>query len=109
MDALSRRSFTRLALAAPAAAWTFAEQGLASIRGVETYGVFAPPGTPEATVPALQQAVVAASKDPALVAAFEKVGLETRTLAPQDYAALVRREREAWGPVVRASGFRSEE
>jgi hypothetical protein len=37
------------------------------------------------------------------------VGLETFTLAPQDYAALVRREREAWGPVVRASGFRSED
>jgi tripartite-type tricarboxylate transporter receptor subunit TctC len=88
---------------------TFAEQGLPAIRGVEAYGVFAPPATPEATVKALQQAMVAASKDQALVAAFEQVGLETFTLAPQDYAALVRREREAWGPVVRASGFRSED
>ncbi|HSV84462.1 MAG TPA: tripartite tricarboxylate transporter substrate-binding protein [Ramlibacter sp.] len=88
---------------------TFAEQGLPAIRGVETYGVFAPSGTPETTVKALQEAVVAASKDPGLVAAFEQVGLETFTLAPQEYAALVRREREAWGPVVRASGFRSED
>ncbi|GAB3655911.1 tripartite tricarboxylate transporter substrate-binding protein [Ramlibacter alkalitolerans] len=88
---------------------TFAEQGLAAIRGVETYGVFAPPGTPPATVAALHEALVAASKDGSLVAAFEQVGLDTFTLAPQDYAALVRREREAWGPVVRASGFRSEE
>ena len=88
---------------------TFAEQGLPAIRGVETYGVFAPPGTPEATVKALQEAVVAASKDAALVAAFDQVGLETFTLPPQEYAARVQREREAWAPVVRSSGFRSED
>jgi len=88
---------------------TFAEQGLSSIRGVETYGVFAPPGTPEATVKTLQDAVVAASKDAALVAAFDQIGLETITLAPQEYAARLRRERDTWAPVVRASGFRSEE
>jgi len=87
---------------------TFAEQGLPAIRGVETYGVFAPPGTPDATVKALHAAIVAASKDPALIAGFEQVGLETFTLAPQDYASLVRRERDAWGPVVRAAGFRFE-
>ncbi|MGJ7510249.1 tripartite tricarboxylate transporter substrate-binding protein [Variovorax sp. GT1P44] len=88
---------------------TFAEQGFGKIRGVETYGVFAPPGTPEATVQALHESIVAASKDPALIAAFEQVGLETGTLAPREYAALIQRERESWGPVVRASGFRSEE
>jgi len=88
---------------------TFAEQGLPAIRGVETYGVFAPPGTPEATVKALQDAVVAASKDATLVAAFDQVGLETATLKPEEYAAVLRRERETWAPVVRASGFRSEE
>ncbi|HSW18655.1 MAG TPA: tripartite tricarboxylate transporter substrate-binding protein [Ramlibacter sp.] len=88
---------------------TFAEQGLPAIRGVETYGVFAPPGTPEATLSELHKDMVAASKDPVLMAAFEQVGLETLTLAPQEYAARVRREREAWGPVVRSSGFRSED
>ena len=88
---------------------TFAEQGFAKIRGGETYGVFAPPGTPEATIRSLHESIVAASKDPALRTAFEQVGLETYTLAPQDYARQIQREREFWGPVVRASGFRSEE
>ena len=88
---------------------TFAEQGFARIRGGETYGVFAPPGTPQATVGALHASIVEASKEPALRAAFAQVGLETYTLAPQEYAAEIRREREAWGPVVRASGFRSED
>jgi tripartite-type tricarboxylate transporter receptor subunit TctC len=88
---------------------TFAEQGFAKIRGGETYGVFAPPGTPEATIRSLHESIVVASKDPALRTAFAQVGLETYTLAPQDYARQIQREREFWGPVVRASGFRSEE
>jgi tripartite-type tricarboxylate transporter receptor subunit TctC len=87
---------------------TFVEQGL-PIRGTETYGVFAPPGTPPASVRALHEAIVAASKDPALQAAFAQAGLEVFTQAPQEYAARIQRERETWGPVVRASGFRSEE
>lgn len=88
---------------------TFGEQGFPRIRGGETYGMFAPPGTPEATINALYDAMVVASKDAKLVAAFEQVGLETYTLAPQEYARLIQRDRESWGPVVRASGFRSEE
>ena len=88
---------------------TFIEQGLTKIRGGETYGVFAPSGTPEATIKALHESMVAASKDPALRAAFERVGLEPYTLAPAEYARQIQRERESWGPVVRASGFRSEE
>lgn len=88
---------------------TFAEQGFPAIKGLEMYGLFAPPGTPEATVRALHEAIVAASKDPALLAGFEQIGLETHTMAPAEFARQIQREREAWGPVVRASGFRSEE
>ncbi|GAB3765221.1 tripartite tricarboxylate transporter substrate binding protein [Ramlibacter monticola] len=88
---------------------TFIEQGFAKIRGVENYGIFAPPGTPEATVQALYRAIAAASKDTALRAAFEQAGLETVALAPDEYARQLQREREAWAPIVRASGFRSEE
>lgn len=88
---------------------TFAEQGFARIRGGETYGIFAPPGTPTATTKALHEAIVAASKDAALLAGLEQVGLEAFTLPPAEYAALLQRDRETWGPVVRASGFRSDE
>lgn len=88
---------------------TFAEQGFPNIRGGENYGVFAPPGTPAAIIKALHEAIVAASKDPALRASAAQVGLEPYTLAPQEYAMQIQREREAWGPVVRASGFRSED
>lgn len=88
---------------------TFVEQGFPKIRGVENYGIFAPPGMPDDAVQALYLSIVAASKDPALRAAFEQAGLEPVTLAPDAYARQLRREREAWAPVVLASGFRSEE
>jgi tripartite-type tricarboxylate transporter receptor subunit TctC len=88
---------------------TFGEQGFANIRGSELYGIFAPPGTPEATTQALYESIVAASKDPALRASLEQVGLEPCTMAPREFAQLIQRERTAWEPVVRASGFRSEE
>jgi tripartite-type tricarboxylate transporter receptor subunit TctC len=88
---------------------TFAEQGYPAITGVESYGVFAPPGTPEAVVKRLYDDVLTASKDPALVAGFEEVGMELFTLTPKAYENHIRTERDKWGPVVRASGFTSEE
>lgn len=88
---------------------TFAEQGFRKIQGSETYGVFAPPGVPESTLQALHESVVVASRDPALRSAYEQVGLEPFTQAPADYARQIQRDRETWGPVVRASGFRMEE
>ena len=88
---------------------TFTQQGFPKIRGGETYGVFAPPGTPDATVKSLYEAIVAASQDTDLRASFAQVGLEPLTLPPLEYASLIQRERDTWGPVVRASGFRSEE
>lgn len=88
---------------------TFPEQGYPALTGVESYGIFAPPGTPEATVKTLHDAVIAASRDPALIAGFEEVGLELFTLSPKAYERYIQKERDTWGPVVRASGFRSEE
>ena len=66
-------------------------------------------GTPEGVVQALHASIVAASKDTALRAAFEQAGLETATLTPAEYGKQLQRDREYWAPVVRASGFRSED
>lgn len=88
---------------------TFTEQGFPRVAGVETYGVFAPPGATPSLVKTMYEAVVAASKDEALRKALEQVGLEVQTLPPADYLQLIQREREAWAPIVRASGFRSDD
>jgi tripartite-type tricarboxylate transporter receptor subunit TctC len=88
---------------------TFGEQGLQQVVGNETYGVFVPPLTPAAEVAAMGEAMRLASKDPALIAGFDKAGLEPITLPPADYASLIAKEREAWKPIVLASGFRSDD
>lgn len=87
---------------------TFSEQGF-SIRGAETYGLFAPPGTPQDSINALHAAIEKAGRDATLLAAFEKQGMDVRTRSPKEFAAQIRRERETWAPVVRASGFRIED
>ena len=102
-------SLRREAHTVPAQGGDLCRAGLLEVRGVETYGIFAPPGAPESTIQALHTSMVAASKDPALRAAFEQVGLEPLTLTPGEYAKQLQREREFWAPIVRASGFRSEE
>ncbi|MGH8786807.1 MAG: tripartite tricarboxylate transporter substrate-binding protein [Cupriavidus necator] len=88
---------------------TFVEQGFATVKGTETYGLFAPPGTPESTVKSLYESVVATARDESMVSGFEQVGLEPFTLPPAEYLRMIQREREAWGAVVQASGFRSED
>jgi len=88
---------------------TFKEQGFGAMKGTETYGLFAPPGTPQSAVQAIYEAVLSAAKDEALVTGFEQVGLEPFTLPPAEYVRLIHEERQAWGPVVQASGFRSED
>jgi len=88
---------------------TFIEQSFLKISGSETYGVFAPPGTPEKTVNTIYESIEIASKDPGLRTSFEQVGLEIYTQHPREYALEILRERSAWASVVQASGFRSEE
>lgn len=88
---------------------TFVEQGYPKIRGVENYGIFAPPGTPDSTVQSLHASIVTASKDPTLRTAFEQIGLEPLTLSPGEYARQLQSQREFWRPIVQASGFRSED
>lgn len=88
---------------------TFAEQGFGTVVGLESYGVFAPASTPEATVAALAAATQAASRDKALVNGLEQIGLEAAYLGPADYAQLITTERERWKPVVAASGFKADE
>lgn len=88
---------------------TFAEQGFGTVAGLESYGVFAPASTPEATVAALATATQAASRDKTLAAGLEQIGLEATYLGSAEYAQLIIAERERWRPVVEASGFKADE
>lgn len=88
---------------------TFEEQGFKGIVGVETYGLFAPARTPQAVVDKLSDIARAAVREPAVVEALAKLGFEPLSLAPADYTRRLAAERDYWGPVVKASGFSSDD
>lgn len=88
---------------------TFEEQGFKGIVGVETYGVFLPAKAAPAVVAKLAELARNAVREPAVVEALAKLGFEPLSLAPADYAKRLAAERDYWGPVVKASGFTSDD
>lgn len=74
-----------------------------------SYGLFLPARAPQATVDRLADIARAAVREPAVVEALAKLGFEPLSLAPADYARRLAAEREYWGPVVKASGFSSDD
>ncbi len=88
---------------------TFEEQGFKGIVGVESYGLFVPARTPQAVVDRLADLARAAVRDAAVIEALGKLGFEPLGQAPADYARRLAAEREYWGPIVKASGFSSDD
>lgn len=83
---------------------TFREAGIDL--DVEAWNaLFAPRGTPAEAIRALNAAANAALDDPALRAVLVRDGAEPMGGAPGDLAALMRRDRARWEPVIRALGL----
>jgi tripartite-type tricarboxylate transporter receptor subunit TctC len=77
---------------------------------VETWlGFFAPARTPPEIVARLQREVVEAAASDELRQGMEKFAIEPYTLDSAAFARQIRADTEAWGPVVRASGFTAED
>lgn len=70
-------------------------------------GVFAPVNTPAAVVARLNSEIGTALKDPAVRAAFAKVGVEPRIDSPEESARFVRSEYEKWAQVVTSANLRT--
>jgi tripartite-type tricarboxylate transporter receptor subunit TctC len=88
---------------------TFTEQGFAGVKGAESYGIFLPPQATDGVVAELNAATQRAAKHPALIAGFEKLGIEPLSTTSADYVRQIAGDMEYWRPIVAASGFRSEE
>jgi tripartite-type tricarboxylate transporter receptor subunit TctC len=88
---------------------TFEEQGYKGIVGVETYGIFVPARTPQAVVDKVAEVARAAVREASVVEALGKLGFEPLSQASADYTRRLAAEREYWGPVVKASGFSSDD
>jgi tripartite-type tricarboxylate transporter receptor subunit TctC len=84
---------------------TFKESGY-DIEGTGWYALFAPARTPAATVARLSRAAIDAMHASTLRQRLESLGVEPTGLPPRELAAIMKRDYERWGPVIKASGFK---
>ncbi len=87
---------------------TFAEAGLKGVEGTSWFAVYAPAKTPAATLRQLNAAINKAIEAPEVKERFAKLGLEPTGGSAADLVAIMKRDTERWGPVVKASGFKGD-
>ncbi len=83
---------------------TLKESGY-DVEGSAWFALFAPAGTPPATVERLSRAVVEAAASPELRERLAHAGVETAPLSSKELAAKIRAEYQDIGRALRASGF----
>ena len=84
---------------------TASEQGYKDMTYSEWYGFYLPAKASSATVARLNAALHEALKAPEVVESLASFGLEPAPSTPAELAALLKRDTERWGPVVKAIGF----
>ena len=85
---------------------TIAESGLAGYEFDSWIGLLGPAGMPKATVDAMNAAVGALLKDPAILDRLAKQGVEPRALSPEAFGKLLQSDFARMERVVKAAGAR---
>lgn len=88
---------------------TYEEQGFPQLTMSEWYGFFLPPKASPAVAERAAAAIRAAVTAPDVVDAFTQLGFDAAANTPAQLAKAVRDENAAWGPYVKAVGFKPEE
>ena len=88
---------------------TFAEAGFPELTRQEWFGILLPAGAKPEVVQPLHAALVAATRMPETLEVLGKLEFTPDTMEPAAFAERIRSERESWGPIVAASGFKPEE
>ena len=84
---------------------TFAELGLAGFEDVPYYGIFAPAGTPRATIDRFAAAISKILAMPDVRAKLTAMGLTVDFMPPQVLAAREQAYAQTWARIIKASGF----
>jgi len=84
------------------------EAGLKGFEVAVWHGLWAPHGTPKATIDKLNAALRAALKDPAVAAKFAELGSEPVSAdraTPEALRARLKTEIDKWSPIIRKAGI----
>ena len=85
---------------------TVAEAGVPGFEAVAWFGVQAPAKTPRPVVEKVSAAILAALKEPAVLARLKDIGSAPRPMGPAEFDAFIAAENRKWSEVVRVSGAR---
>lgn len=86
---------------------TMREQGV-DIAAYGWYGIYGPARMPPETVAYLNKIIVDTVRDPAVRERLLKLGLLSSGTTPEELTAIQKRDKDFWGPIVKASGFKPE-
>lgn len=85
---------------------TLTEAGFDGFPPAVWYGFLAPAKTPPAVVVRLNATINQQVKTPEVQAAFAKLGIETRSLTPQEFGEVLVKERERWAELAQQTGIK---
>lgn len=68
------------------------------------FGIVGPAGMPRAVVQKLNEALITALRSPDMRQRISASGFELWTSTPEEFAKVIRADRDRWGPIVKASG-----
>ncbi len=87
---------------------TFEEAGYAGFRVVEWNGFFVAKGTPTNIIERLAKAVNEATKDPAVKARMESMGIEPVGNTPEQFTSFLQGEIKQWRALVQSNNIRAD-
>lgn len=88
---------------------TFAESGFKDVEADEYFAVFVPAKTPASVVTSLNAAIRKALQAKPMIQGLEKLSFEAGGESQAEFAKIVQAELLRWGPIVKGSGFSSED
>jgi tripartite-type tricarboxylate transporter receptor subunit TctC len=83
-----------------------AESGYPGFEALAWNGIMVPAGTPKPVIAKLNAEINAILKQPDVVAKMNAQGFDLIGGTPEDLGNLIRRETDAWGPVIRKLGLK---
>ncbi len=87
---------------------TAAEAGFPDVKVPTWQALFAPPRTSREIANRLSQAVAEALADPAMLAQFERIGVQPAGSTPEGLEAMIREDQPAWVRFIRENGIEAE-
>ena len=84
---------------------TFAELGLAGFEDLPYYGIFAPAGTPQATIDKISAALAKVVAMPEVNERLTAMGLTVAYMTPQQLTSREQAYSQTWARIIKSTGF----